>query len=179
MFSSAARRGPLFYKCEQKRLELLAAKRKQEAIERAIEAQIILEQVEDAAKLEAKQEPVTPLDMRPIIYFRDSYNCKKKIEEIVRIVANQFSVSELELLSQRRTKNVILARHVLYWLCREVTQYSLPEIGRRLMGRDHSTVLHGIRKIDGLILNGDPIAEQCYALRKLWDAPRDNTYWGA
>jgi chromosomal replication initiation ATPase DnaA len=179
MFSSAARKGPLFYKCEQKRLQLLADKRKQEAIERAIEANIILEQVEAAAKQELKLEPENKPDLRPIIYFRESYNCKRKIEEIVRIVANQFSVSELELLSQRRTKNVILARQVLYWLCREVTQYSLPEIGRRLMGRDHTTVLHGIRKIDGLILNGDPISERCYALRKLWDSPRDDIYWGA
>lgn len=176
MFSSAARRGPLFYKCEQKRLELLAEQRKQEAIQRALESKIILEQVAVAPEPKPKPEQV---DLRPVLYFRESYSRKRKIEEIVRIVANQFSVSEMALLSQRRTKNVITARHVLYWLCREVTPYSLPEIGRRLDGRDHTTILHGIRKIDGLILNGDPIAEQCYALRKLWDAPRDNTYWGA
>lgn len=176
MISNAAHRGPLFYKCEAKRLELIAEQRKQEAIKRAIEAQIILEQVIAAPEPKPKPEPV---DLRPVLYFRESYNRKQKINEIIRIVANAFSISELELLSQRRTKNVITARQVLYWLCREVTPYSLPEIGRCFGGRDHTTILHGIRKIDNLILKGDPITEKCYALRSLWDAPPDDTFWGS
>ena len=176
MISNAAHRGPLFYKCEAKRLELIAEQRKLEAIQCAIKKQIILEQVNAAPAPKPKPETV---DLRPVLYFRESLNRKHKIQEIVRIIANTFSVSELELLGQRRTKNVITARHVLYWLCREVTPYSLPEIGRRLNDRDHTTILHGIRRIDNLILKGDPIAKQCYALRSLWDAPRDDTYWGA
>lgn len=165
----AARKGPLFYITEQKRLAELAEQRKQEAIQRAIEANLIREQVAKASQ----PKPVQ------VVHFHQSVNRKRKINEIVSIVAQYFGVCEMELLGERRTKNVIEARHTLYWLCRELTPYSLPEIGRRLDGRDHTTILHGIRKIDSMIASGHDIADKCYALRKMWEPTPPNCYWGA
>ena len=173
MYGSAARKGPLYYKTEIKRLEQIVEQRRREAEQREKEVELIKAAVANAPQPKAKAEPAT------IIHYHNSNNRKYKIAEMVRIVANYFSVSEMELLGARRTKNITEARHVLYWLCRELTPYSLPEIGRRLDGRDHTTILHGIRKIDDMIRNGHPITEKCYALRKLWDAPTENYYWCA
>lgn len=165
----AARKGPLFYKTEQVRLAEIAEQSKQEAIRKAVEQKIIQEQVANAPQPKPFQ----------VVHFHQSISKKKKINEIVSIVAQYFDISEMELLGERRTKNVIEARHTLYWLCRELTPYSLPEIGRRLDGRDHTTILHGIRRIDHLIASGHDIAEKCYALRKLWAPETSSYYYGA
>ena len=76
-----------------------------------------------------------------------------KIEEIQRIVARQYNVSRADLLSSRRTANVVRPRQVAMYLAKTLTLRSLPEIGRRFGGRDHTTVLHAVRKIEGLVGN--------------------------
>src|SRR5947208_9463121 len=70
-----------------------------------------------------------------------------KIEDIQRVVARQYNVSRADLLSSRRTANVVRPRQVAMYLAKTLTLRSLPEIGRRFGGRDHTTVLHGVRKI--------------------------------
>ena len=72
-----------------------------------------------------------------------------KIEDIQRIVARQYNVSRSDLLSSRRTANVVRPRQVAMYLAKTLTLRSLPEIGRRFGGRDHTTVLHAVRKIEG------------------------------
>ena len=72
-----------------------------------------------------------------------------KIEDIQRIVARQYNVSRADLLSSRRTANVVRPRQVAMYLAKTLTLRSLPEIGRRFGGRDHTTVLHAVRKIAG------------------------------
>ena len=74
-----------------------------------------------------------------------------KIEEIQRIVARQYNVSRADLLSSRRTANVVRPRQVAMYLAKQLTLRSLPEIGRRFGGRDHTTVLHAVRKIENLV----------------------------
>lgn len=54
-----------------------------------------------------------------------------------------------DVCSARRSKDFVHDRHVIMWLARKHTNYSLPRIGDYMGGRDHSTVLHGIRKVDG------------------------------
>jgi len=78
-----------------------------------------------------------------------------KIEEIQRIVARQYNVSRADLLSSRRTANVVRPRQIAMYLAKTLTLRSLPEIGRRFGGRDHTTVLHAVEKIQNL-LNEDP-----------------------
>jgi chromosomal replication initiator protein len=89
-----------------------------------------------------------------------------KIEEIQRIVARQYNVSRADLLSSRRTANVVRPRQVAMYLAKLLTLRSLPEIGRRFGGRDHTTVLHAVRKIENLVNNDTALAEEIEILKR-------------
>jgi len=71
-----------------------------------------------------------------------------KIDDILRIVSRHFAVSKQDILSQRRHRSVVRPRQIGMYLAKHLTSRSLPEIGRRFGDRDHTTVLHAIRKID-------------------------------
>jgi chromosomal replication initiator protein len=90
-----------------------------------------------------------------------------KIEDIQRVVARQYNVSRSDLLSSRRTANVVRPRQVAMYLAKTLTLRSLPEIGRRFGGRDHTTVLHAVRKIEGLVGNDMSLAEEIEILKRL------------
>lgn len=70
------------------------------------------------------------------------------IHEIVSACCRYFKMPRNEMLAERRTGKVVHARHVAMYLAKTITRRSLPEIGRKLGGRDHTTVLHGIRKME-------------------------------
>jgi chromosomal replication initiator protein len=89
-----------------------------------------------------------------------------KIEDIQRIVARQYNVSRADLLSSRRTANVVRPRQVAMYLAKTLTLRSLPEIGRRFGGRDHTTVLHAVRKIEGLVSNDTMLADEIEVLKR-------------
>jgi chromosomal replication initiator protein len=89
-----------------------------------------------------------------------------RIEDIQRIVARQYNVSRADLLSSRRTANVVRPRQVAMYLAKILTLRSLPEIGRRFGGRDHTTVLHAVRKIETLASNDAAFAEEIEALKR-------------
>ena len=90
-----------------------------------------------------------------------------KIEDIQRVVARQYNVSRADLLSSRRTANVVRPRQIAMYLAKTLTLRSLPEIGRRFGGRDHTTVLHAVRKIEGLVDNDTMLAEEIDLLKRL------------
>jgi len=71
-----------------------------------------------------------------------------KVEDILRIVSRHFAVPKSEILSDRRHRSVVRPRQIGMYLAKQLTSRSLPEIGRRFGNRDHTTVLHAIRKID-------------------------------
>lgn len=73
-----------------------------------------------------------------------------RIDQIQKAVAEFYSVSVRDIISSRRTANIVKPRQVGYFLSKALTLQSLPEIGRRFGGRDHSSALHGIRKIERL-----------------------------
>ena len=83
-----------------------------------------------------------------------------KIEDIQRVVARQYNVSRSDLLSSRRTANVVRPRQVAMYLAKTLTLRSLPEIGRRFGGRDHTTVMHADRKIRQLMAERRSIYNQ-------------------
>ncbi|HUZ32789.1 MAG TPA: chromosomal replication initiator protein DnaA [Xanthobacteraceae bacterium] len=89
-----------------------------------------------------------------------------RIEDIQRVVARQYNVSRADLLSSRRTANVVRPRQVAMYLAKILTLRSLPEIGRRFGGRDHTTVLHAVRKIEGLVSNDHALAEEIEVLKR-------------
>ena len=71
------------------------------------------------------------------------------------------------LLSSRRTANVVRPRQIAMYLAKTLTLRSLPEIGRRFGGRDHTTVLHAVRKIESLVGNDNVLAEEIELLKRL------------
>ena len=90
-----------------------------------------------------------------------------RIEDIQRIVARHYNVSKTELLSNRRTRTIVKPRQIAMYLAKVMTPRSLPEIGRRFGGRDHTTVLHAVRKIEGLSGNDNTLAQELELLRRL------------
>ncbi len=90
-----------------------------------------------------------------------------KIEDIQKLVANHYSVSRADILSSRRTAVVVKPRQVAMFLAKTLTMRSLPEIGRRFGGRDHTTVLHAVRKIEALSANDATLRDEIDLLKRM------------
>ncbi|MGV3553459.1 chromosomal replication initiator protein DnaA [Rhizobium sp.] len=90
-----------------------------------------------------------------------------RIEDIQRIVARHYNVSRQELVSNRRTRVIVKPRQIAMYLSKTMTPRSFPEIGRRFGGRDHTTVLHAVRKIEELITNDQKLGHEIELLRRL------------
>jgi chromosomal replication initiator protein len=73
------------------------------------------------------------------------------IDLILSSVADFTGISVTEIIGDRRTRNVVESRHLVMYLARELTDASLPKIGERIGGRDHTTVLHAVEKITKLM----------------------------
>jgi chromosomal replication initiator protein len=73
------------------------------------------------------------------------------IERIQEVVSERFGISLQELIGQRRSRSIVYPRHVAMYLCRELTDSSLPKIGDRFGGRDHTTVINATSNITRLI----------------------------
>ena len=94
-----------------------------------------------------------------------------KIEDILRIISRHFGVSKSDLISQRRHRSVVWPRQIGMYLAKQLTARSLPEIGRRFGGRDHTTVLHAIRKIEGELNANNRLRDELDELKKLLNHP--------
>lgn len=90
-----------------------------------------------------------------------------KIEDIQKLVANHYSVSRADILSSRRTAVVVKPRQVAMFLAKTLTMRSLPEIGRRFGGRDHTTVLHAVRKIEALSAHDVTLRDEIELLKRM------------
>ena len=69
------------------------------------------------------------------------------VEEIQKVVANYYKIKKEDFLAKKRTRNVAYPRQIAMYICRELTDYSLPRIGEFFGGRDHTTVIHACEKI--------------------------------
>jgi chromosomal replication initiator protein len=94
---------------------------------------------------------------------------KIKIEDIQRVVSKHFNVSKADLLSARRTRTVVRPRQIAMYLAKTLTPRSLPEIGRRFGNRDHTTVLHAVRKIEELAGADRGFADEIEMLKRMLD----------
>ncbi len=90
-----------------------------------------------------------------------------RIEEIIKTVSRHFGVSKPDILSQRRHRSVVWPRQIGMYLAKQLTARSLPEIGRRFGNRDHTTVLHAIRKIDRELEGNPRLRDELEELKKM------------
>ena len=113
--------------------------------------------------------PITPDIAETVVrdLFQGVEPRRIKIEDILRIVSRHFGVSKGDLLSQRRHRSVVWPRQIGMYLAKQLTHRSLPEIGRRFGNRDHTTVLHAIRKIEGVIAGDANLRDEIDELKKL------------
>lgn len=94
-----------------------------------------------------------------------------KIDDILRVIGKHYNVPKADLLSPRRARSIVRPRQIGMYLAKTLTTRSLPEIGRRFGGRDHSTVLHAVRKIEALIQQDDKLAREIQLLMRLLEHP--------
>ncbi|MBI3453658.1 MAG: chromosomal replication initiator protein DnaA [Rhodospirillales bacterium] len=92
------------------------------------------------------------------------------IEEIQKRVAEHFSIRLADMHSPRRARAVARPRQVAMYLAKQLTTRSLPEIGRKFGGRDHTTVMHAVRKIEELRSSDHSFAEDVELLRRMLEA---------
>jgi chromosomal replication initiator protein len=90
-----------------------------------------------------------------------------RIEDIQKVVAGHFNVSKHDLLSARRTRAIVRPRQIAMYLAKTMTPRSFPEIGKRFGGRDHTTVLHAVRKVEELAAADDALAQEIELLKRL------------
>ncbi|MEO1239302.1 MAG: chromosomal replication initiator protein DnaA [Pseudomonadota bacterium] len=95
---------------------------------------------------------------------------KITVEEIQRKVADHYNIRLSDLIGPKRVRNFARPRQVAMYLAKQLTSRSLPEIGRRFGGRDHTTVMHGVRRIEDLRTKDSQIADDLELLRRLLEA---------
>jgi chromosomal replication initiator protein len=95
---------------------------------------------------------------------------KITVEEIQRRVAEHFNIRLSDMIGPKRVRSFARPRQVAMYLCKQLTTRSLPEIGRRFGGRDHTTVMHGVRKIEELKAKDHQMAEDLELLRRALEA---------
>ncbi len=95
---------------------------------------------------------------------------KVTVEEIQRKVSEHYNIRLSDLLGPRRVRNVARPRQVAMYLSKQLTARSLPEIGRRFGNRDHTTVMHGVKRIEELKTTDHQIAEDVEMLRRALEA---------
>jgi chromosomal replication initiator protein len=95
---------------------------------------------------------------------------KVTVEEIQRKVSEHYNIRLSDMIGPKRLRSYARPRQVAMYLCKHLTSRSLPEIGRRFGGRDHTTVMHGVRRIEELKQQDGQIAEDLEMLRRALEA---------
>jgi len=98
--------------------------------------------------------------------FINSSNKSINVELIQNLVAAHFNLNIQELLSPRRSRSLARPRQIAMYLAKQHTTNSLPDIGRKFSNRDHTTVIHAVKKIDELIKKDSDIRQSVVELKK-------------
>ncbi len=99
---------------------------------------------------------------------QDIINTRQKnitVSTIISQTANNFNLTPDDLLSKKRTQDIAFTRQVAMYLCRMLTDLSLPKVGEEFGGRDHTTVLHAFKKIDRLINKNNDLKNRIELIR--------------
>lgn len=113
-------------------------------------------------RITPRGEALVELLNAPIVF----YPSDGPVRRIQQIVASHFSIPLVEMWSQRRSRGVARPRQVAMYFARELTPMSLPNIGQRFGKRDHTTVIHAIRKVEELIAANSEFAADINVLRE-------------
>ena len=95
---------------------------------------------------------------------------KVTIEEIQRKVAEHYNIRLSDMIGPKRVRTIARPRQIAMYLSKQLTPRSLPEIGRRFGGRDHTTIMHGVRKIEELMATDSQLSDDLQLLRRLLQA---------
>jgi chromosomal replication initiator protein len=88
------------------------------------------------------------------------------VESIQNLVAAHFSLNVQEMLSPRRSRSLARPRQIAMYLAKQHTTNSLPDIGRKFSNRDHTTVIHAVKKIEDLIQKDNEIKQNVIEIKK-------------
>lgn len=121
------------------------------------------------ASYQLTDEPVTIAVAEQIVrdLMRGTEPRRVRIDDILRTVSKHYGVNRGDLLSGRRNRSIVRPRQIGMYLAKLLTSRSLPEIGRRFGNRDHTTVLHAIRKIEQLMTDDNQLREEIELLKRL------------
>ena len=95
---------------------------------------------------------------------------KVTIDEIMKKTCEHYNIRQSDMIGPSRARNVARPRQMAMYLCKKLTTRSLPEIGRKFGKRDHTTILHGVRRIEELMATDSQIAEDAEILRRQLEA---------
>jgi chromosomal replication initiator protein len=120
-----------------------------------------------------REEPLTPGLVRHVLRRLGAAQVQPacSISEIVDAAAREFGVQRESLLARDRRPDVAAARQVAMFLARELTDHSLPEIGRGIGGRNHATVLHAVNRVSAALGNDPAVRSAVDNLRKRLGQP--------
>jgi chromosomal replication initiator protein len=121
------------------------------------------------ASYQLTDEPVTIAVAEQIVrdLMRGTEPRRVRIDDILRTVSKHYGVNRGDLLSGRRNRSIVRPRQIGMYLAKLLTSRSLPEIGRRFGNRDHTTVLHAIRKVEQLMSDDNQLREEIELLKRL------------
>ncbi|VAW21325.1 Chromosomal replication initiator protein DnaA [hydrothermal vent metagenome] len=114
-------------------------------------------------------EPITvPLAEKTLVdLIRKNESPRVRIDDILKIVSRHFKIPRTDILSSRRSRDVVRPRQIAMYLAKSLTSRSLPEIGRQFGGRDHTTVLHSVRKVEQLMRDDGDLCQEIELLKRM------------
>ena len=124
-------------------------------------------QIEPVVVFEAPQKDVTL--QRDWLYVSSQHRADKYpstfIRHIKSVVAKEFDIELIDIDSERRQMSLVIPRHVAFYLCKQLTPKSYPELGRKFGHRDHTTILHGVRATANRMILDQNLCQRIVALQ--------------
>ena len=114
-------------------------------------------------------QPLSPEHLDDLLnqLTRSGAEKRVRVEDILKFVSRHYNVSRADILSARRTRTIVRPRQIAMYLAKTMTPRSLPEIGRRFGGRDHTTVLHAVRKIEAERGRDEKLSDELEIIRRM------------
>ena len=117
------------------------------------------------------QRPITLETTQEVLHdILRAHDRRVTIEEIQRKVAEHYNIRLTDMSSARRARNVARPRQVAMFLAKQLTSRSLPEIGRKFGNRDHTTVMHAVSRVSGLMESDATFSEDVELLRRMLES---------